>query len=319
MHFLVAFAIIRCVKACYLGIEIGGTKLQIVIGDEEANLLARHRFHVAKAKGGAGIRAQLQKALPSLIKKHQPRALGVGFGGPVDWRTGKICCSHQIAGWADFEFGRWLVDLTDRPVIVENDSNLATLGEALRGSGQGFTPVFYTNAGSGVGGGLVVDGRIYHGATPGEAELGHVRLNKKGDTVESRCSGWAVDHRIRELQTRGVKSVLCQRMNNRPGGESRLLTQALAEGDRAARKLLVQIADDWAFGMSHAVHLFHPQIIIIGGGLALVGEPLRAALQQALPQYVMHAFHPVPEIKLATLGEDAVPMGALLAAAGIIG
>ena len=70
---------------------------------------------------------------------------------------------------------------------------MAALGEAMRGAGVGFNPVFYVTLGSGVGGGLVVDGRIYHGAKPGEAEIGHVRLDRNGTIVEARCSGWAVD------------------------------------------------------------------------------------------------------------------------------
>ncbi|MEI7730714.1 MAG: ROK family protein [Verrucomicrobiota bacterium] len=299
----------------FLGIEIGGTKLQIVVGDSQAAILARHRYQVALAKGGNGIRAQIRKALPGLLKAHSPLAIGVGFGGPVDWRSGRICCSHQVAGWAEFELGAWLQSLAKVPVRVENDSNLATLGEATLGSGKSFNPVFYTNAGSGVGGGLVVSGQIYHGATPGEAELGHVRLNKRGTIVEQRCSGWAVDRRIRELKTRRVKSSLCDWIGEQPGGEARHLARALDSGDKAAQKILRATADDWAFALSHVVHLIHPQVIILGGGLSLIGEPLRAAVALALPRYVMAAFQPPPPIKLAGLGEDSVPVGALVLAA----
>src|SRR5437867_2964353 len=82
-------------------------------------------------------------------------------------------------------------------VTVDNDANIGALGEAVRGAGVGKNPVFYVTLGSGVGGGLVVDGSIYHGATPGEAEIGHVRLDRTGLRVEERCSGWAVDEKIR--------------------------------------------------------------------------------------------------------------------------
>jgi glucokinase len=298
----------------FLGIEIGGTKLQLVIGDAQARTLYRHRFNVVSGKGGAGIRARIRKVLPDLIKRHAVTAIGVGFGGPVDWRAGTICCSHQGEGWSDFELGVWLRKLTALPVAVENDSNLAALGEAHCGGGQGYSPVLYTNAGSGVGGGLVVDGRIYHGASPGEVEIGHVRLNRTGDTVESQCSGWAVDRKIRALKEGGAKSLLCRLIGNKPGGEARFLAQAVAAGDESARRLLEEVADDWAFGLSHAVHVVHPQVIIIGGGLSLVGEPLRREVAEALPQYVMEAFHPVPPVKLASLGEDTVTTGALVLA-----
>jgi glucokinase len=305
----------KAVQRRFLGIEIGGTKLQVVIGDQNALILHRWRFNVAREQGGRGIRARLRRRLPDILKQHRPQAVGVGFGGPVDWRTGRICCSHQIEGWADFELGDWLGELCRIPVRIENDSNLAALGEAHCGNGRGFDPVLYTNAGSGVGGGLVVNGAIYHGDTPGEVEIGHLRLNKQGDTVESLCSGWAVDRRIRELKRRGVKSVLCDLIGREAGGEARYLARAVEAGDRAARKVLAEVVDDWAFGLSHAVHIAHPQVIVLGGGLSLIGEPLRAAVAQALPKYVMQAFHPVPVLKLATLGEDTVTTGALVLAA----
>src|SRR5882672_7593095 len=121
----------------YLGIEIGGTKLQIVTGDKTGRLLDRRRLNVNRQQGGLGIREQIQSTLTELLSTSKPKAIGVGFGGPVDWKTGEICCSHQIAGWADFNLGGWLKTLTGLAVSVENDANTATLGEALRGAGTG--------------------------------------------------------------------------------------------------------------------------------------------------------------------------------------
>ena len=102
------------------------------------------------------------------------------------------------------------------------------------------------------------------------------------------------------------------------GGESRHLRAALEAGDPVARKILAEVADDLAFALSHAVHLFHPEIIVVGGGLSLVGEPLRAAMATALPPYLMEAFHPGPRVALAGLGEDSVPVGALALAAALV-
>ena len=298
----------------FLGIEIGGTKLQIVAGDDFANIVARQRFTVASGSGAGGIRQQIASALPSLVREWQPSAIGMGFGGPVDWRTGCLARSHQVEGWSGFRMAEWLLELAGVPVVVENDSNTATFAEATRGAGAGLDPVFYFNLGSGVGGGLVVDGKIYHGQAPGEAEFGHVRLDKSGVTVEERCSGWAVDARIRQLKASGVKSLLCEQLPATPGGEAKLLPQALAAGDEAAHQLIREVAEDLAFALSHVTHLFHPEVIVLGGGLSLIGEPLRAAVAAALPRLVMEVFHGGPPIKLSALGEDAVPVGALLLA-----
>lgn len=299
----------------YLGIEIGGTKLQVVLGDGRGHIERRERFQVVAAEGGEGIRNRLREVLPVLTSAHAPVAVGVGFGGPVDWRSGTIRCSHQIAGWADYPLGDWLAEVTGLPVRVENDANVAAFGEAGAGAGRGFRTVFYVTLGSGVGGGLAVDGGIYHGAAPGEVEIGHVRLDRSGATVESRCSGWAVDRRLRQLVEEHPAGMLAQLAGDRPGGEARHLEKALTAGDTAAEGLLAEVTGDLAFGLSHVVHLLHPEVIVVGGGLSLLGEPLRAAVACALEPLIMDAFRPGPAVRLAGLGEDAVPTGALLLAA----
>src|SRR5438477_12130860 len=197
-----------------LGLEIGGTKLQIVVGDGSAKIIDRRRRISDRARRGGGIREQIREALAELIPEAKPSAVGVGFGGPVDWKTGVICRSHQIEGWAEFKLRDWLQTLSGLPVCVDNDANTATFGEALHGAGVGLNPVFYVTLGSGVGGGLVVDGQIYHGATPGEAEIGHVRLDRHGTVVEARCSGWAIDSRIRELKSKQPESALARLVGN---------------------------------------------------------------------------------------------------------
>jgi len=302
----------------YLGIEIGGTKLQLVAGDKSLEVRERRRLDVDPAKGGAGIREQMQQVLPELIKVWQPTAVGVGFGGPVDWRTGRIFRSHQIEGWSGFELGAWLQSLTGRPVRVDNDANMGALGESARGAGVGFNPVFYATLGSGVGGGLVADGRIYHGAKPGESEIGHLRLDRTGTIVEARCSGWAVDKKIRQLTASGSSSLLSQLVGETSGGEAKHLGRALQEKDAAAGRILDETAGDLAFALSHVAHLFHPEVIVLGGGLSLIGEPLRAAVARELRPLLMEVFEGGPEILLARLGEDAVPVGSLVAASQMV-
>jgi glucokinase len=123
-----------------------------------------------------------------------------------------------------------------------------------------------------------------------------------------------VDARIRELKEKEPGSLLARLAGQTVGGEAKHLVTAWQQGDPAARRLLQETAQDLAFGLSHVVHLFHPQIIVLGGGLSGVGEPLRASVEGALRSFVMEAFAPAPKIALAALGEDAVPVGALVLA-----
>jgi len=301
-----------------LGIEIGATKLQLVLGDERGRIAQRRRVNVDRTKGGAGIREHIASVVAEWRGQHQLKAIGVGYGGPVDWRTGHTRCSHQVEGWDNFPLGDWLREMSQLPVSVDNDSNAAALGEALHGAGKGQNPVFYTNSGSGVGGGLVVDGRLYHGAPPGEAEFGHLLLNLEGTIVEDRCSGWAVDRKIRDAARARPDGVLGRLCANESGGEARHLATALAQGDVDAAAILYSTARDHAFALSHVVHLFHPAVIILGGGLALLGEPWRAAVAEHLSRFIMEAFHPAPAVKLVALGEDVVPIGALALAASAV-
>ncbi|MFD2569380.1 ROK family protein [Spirosoma soli] len=305
-----------------LGIEIGGTKLQLITDDMTGRIAQRFRFEVDPAQGADGILSQIYTTIQELPEP--PQAIGVGFGGPLNWETGRIATSHQVGGWAGFELAAWLSERVPGAVVrVENDANVAALGEARQGVATGFKHVFYVTLGSGVGGGLVVNGQLYHGATPGEAEIGHLWLvppsgaDLPGQTIEQTISGWAVDKQIQDLLPQLPADSVLKRLVEEAhtagytGKEARFLHPAYEASDPAARMLIEQIGSVLALGLSHVVHLFHPEAIVLGGGLSLIGEPLRAAVRQALPRFVINAFHPTPVILLAKLGEDAVPVGAL--------
>lgn len=296
-----------------LGIEIGGTKLQVVAGNA-SGIIDRHRFAVNSAAGGEGIRRQIASLLPELQTKHAPKAVGVGFGGPVDAKTGTICCSHHVTGWSDYPLADWLARETGLPVKVENDADVAAWAEYCRGAHAGADPLFYMTLGSGIGGGLVVNGAIYHGARPGQAEVGHLRIDRWGATLESLCSGWAVDKKIRDARAAQPDSLLFRLIGAETRGEARHLGPALAKGDALARQIVREASEAIAFALSHVTHLMHPEVIVLGGGLSLVGEPLRAAVAEALPPLLMEAFQPGPRVALASLCEDVVPIGALLLA-----
>jgi len=301
------------VAANFVGIEIGGTKLQLVAGHPGA-IEERKRFTVDVKRGAAGIREQIEGALPELVKRWNAKAVGLGFGGPVDLRTGRIARSHQIEGWSGFGVLKWLAKVSRTNLIIDNDASMGALGEATVGAGKDRNPVYYVTLGSGVGGGLVVDGRVYHGAAPGEAEIGHLRLDRDGTIVEQRCSGWAVDRAIRERASGALRELI----GKETGGEARHLARALGLKDESARAILNDTAQTVAFALSHVVHLFHPEVIVLGGGLSLVGEPLRAAVERAVEPFIMEVFRETTEVRLANLGEDAVPMGCLVAASQLV-
>src|SRR5262249_28699121 len=165
----------------FLGIEIGGTKLQLGVGPGDGKLRGLWRGTVVAADGAAGIQRQITSAIPELLDKAgidrgALRGVGVGFGGPIDDNTRTVITSHQIRGWDKFPLGDWVSDLVGLPAVLGNDADVAGLAEALYGAGKGYSPIFYVTVGTGIGGGLIIDGEIYRGVGRGAAEIGHLRV-----------------------------------------------------------------------------------------------------------------------------------------------
>jgi glucokinase len=298
----------------YAGIEIGGTKLQVAVGDAQGRLQERWRATVDRKRGAAGIRAQVAMIWSELAERWKPVAAGIGFGGPVNWDTGRIAQSYQVEGWDDFAIVDWCEELTGIAVAVDNDANVGALGEACCGAGRGCARVFYVTLGSGMGGGMVIERRIYHGALPGESEVGLMPFSPDGDTVESHCCGWAVDQMVQDQIGQRPGGMLAKLAAGATQGQARYLSAALAQGDADAEAILAALTRNLAFALSLPAHLFHPDCIVIGGGLSLLGEPLRAAVAQLLPEYMTAALKPGPDVRLAALAEDAVTAGAVLLA-----
>jgi len=298
----------------YLGVEIGGTKLQVVVGTGDGTILERFRESVDRERGAEGILESIRRAWAGFKQDHSPVAAGIGFGGPVDRGAGTIAKSYHIDGWDGFNLCEWFEELTGIPAFIENDANAAALAEACCGAGRMFKNVFYTTLGSGMGGGMVQEGLLYHGAVPGEAEIGQTCFSIAGENAETHCSGWSLDRRIRAYIVRVPESPLAALIGGQEGCEARFLLQAIEAGDEGARALFETLVQSIAFTQSHIVHLFHPDVLIYGGGLSLMGEPLREGIERHLTKYITQALQPGPVLKLAELGEDVVGLGALLLA-----
>jgi len=313
----------------YLGIEIGGTKLQLVSGSSSGTIAERRRFQIEPSLGAQNILQQIKSCLKSTnpdvgFTSRSWEGAGVAFGGPLDLASGSIMKSHQVPGWDGYPLRDWLQELIQAPVVVENDAGVAALAEFYCGAGVGVNSIFYVTLGSGVGGGMIHQGKIYHGASPGESEIGHIRLDRKGSILESVCSGWAVDRRLREWwsevemhESSERQDPLVRFFKDNPTvrtGEAKWLGPALDAGSDVAARVLDDVADALALGLSHVGHLFHPDRIVIGGGLSLIGEHLRQRVEAGLDRYLMEVFRPRPEVKLALLREDVATTGALLLA-----
>jgi len=299
----------------YLGIEIGGTKFQAVVADNNSNILERVTDTVGDEKEAFVIQEKIVKSISGLMLKYEIKSIGVAFGGPIDVKSGEIFTSYHVNGWNNFNIKNWLINQFHIPIYVDNDANIAALAEARLGCGKEYNRVFYITLGSGVGGGFIIDGEIYHGKSLCEVEFGHIRLNKAGETVELCCSGWALNKKLHEYIKIKPDGILANLVNSKGEDPSKCLIDAIKGGDSGAKTIFFEMTDNLAYGLSHIVHILNPDIIIIGGGLSLIGEYITNSISQNLPKYLMSSMkNSLPEIKIAHLKEDVVPVGAVLLA-----
>ena len=338
-----------------LGIEIGGTKLQIGVGRGDGGpLLALERRDVVPERGAHGILEQIAQLGRQLIEAHSIEAIGVGFGGPVDGTTGRTIVSHQVDGWRDFALTQWCRDTLDRPTLLANDSDSAGLAEARFGAGRGRRVVFYSNVGSGIGGALVLNGQLYAGGGGIASEIGHLRpglqAERPDQTLESMASGWgiteAVQARLSEPVSRSLESMVRGKRPSQPDAvrqrlieleeaderdaadllercdgrldqlNTKIIATAAHGGNRLAREAFQRATQALGWALAQMITLLAPNVVVLGGGVALVGEdlmfrPLRAQVRRYVFPPLADAFEIVP----AGLGEEVVIHGALALAA----
>jgi glucokinase len=320
-------------KRFLLGVEIGGTKLQLGLGDASGRLLALDRFVVSPERGAAGIREQIRAAVGPLASRvgasaRDILAVGIGFGGPVETERGVVVKSHQIEGWDQFPLANWIQhELGVSSVAIQNDADTAGLGEARFGAGQGVSPVLYVTVGSGIGGGLIVDGRIYRGSGHGAVEIGHLWIEdervRRKKLLEHIASGWALGAAGRELLESPEGQAEAPVLNRLAGGDPRrvtgsLVAEAAEHGDPVAGRILAAARAALAESLAHAVTLLAPRRIILGGGVSTMTsslwiDPIRAHVDER----VFGPFRGTYDIVTAALGEEVVIHGALALAADL--
>jgi glucokinase len=268
-------------------IDIGGTKFSVA-GFEDDKLVLRESAVTDRGGGPDWMCSQIEQIFASWPFK--PDRCGIGFGGPVDFPTQTVTLSTHVNGWAGFPLAARIQQLTGAPVVMDNDANAGALGEALYGAGMGADSLFYMTLSTGIGGGIVVNGRIYRGANSYAGEIGH--LNVEPDGPDCLCG------------SRGCYERMCcglwlERDYGKPAIE--LLTDA-----RFVEKYVVHLAR----GLKAALMLLNPTRIVIGGGISKAGDalfvPLRAELNRQMTAWSRARRDVVP----AALGDDSVLWGA---------
>ncbi len=310
-----------------LAVEIGGTKLQLAAGTREGAILRTHRGASRPEEGAQGILRWFEESMPVFLESCRDlpgpiRAIGVGFGGPVETATGRVLVSHQVAGWDGIALRSWFEERFTLPTSVNNDSNAAGWAEYRCGAGRGARHFCYMNIGSGIGGALIVNGQLHDGQGFGAGEIGHTYVpdwtrDERGaaDKLENVCSGWSIERRLRaraDIQPGSPLSTLS-------GGDTGTLTcamlgEAARMGDPVASEELAHVGNAVGIALANVLTLFHPEKIAMGGGVSLLGDILLNPIREGVAKHVFGVYRGKYDIVPCELAESVVLVGALLLA-----
>lgn len=304
-----------------IGVEIGGTKTQVGIGSADKGLLpgGLARRQVNRENGASGILRDTVSMLEEILASQHLRLsdigkIGIGFGGVLDSARGVTLKSYQIDGWTDFPLKEWAERQWGKPVLIENDASAAGLAEYVLGNGRGCSRLFYITAGSGVGGGWILNGRIDNGQGLGTAEIGHMWIpDPRSGTLtelEQICSGWAIGQRARRAAA-NAGSLMQELAGSLEKIDAETVYLAAEKDDEIATLILRETCQTLGAAIGNVVALLHPQRVILGGGVSLMGPIFWDLLQEEFRSRLIPAFAPQVELVQAKLRENVVVIGAL--------
>ncbi|MBI4907701.1 MAG: ROK family protein [Acidobacteria bacterium] len=273
-----------------LAIDIGGTKFTVAIFNGET-MLHRESQSTDREGGRDWMLSRIQQIVSTWASETPIHNCGIGFGGPVNFATQRVTLSTHVGGWQDFDLTGWVQSTLGIPAIMDNDANAGALGEALYGAGKGYTPVFYMTLSTGIGGGIIHEGRIWRGADSYAGEIGHLTIRPDGP--DCLCGSHGCFERM-------CCGLWLEKDHGRPAHH--LLN------DPAFVNIYVV---DLALGLKACIMLLNPARIVIGGGIAKAGDklflPLRRELRNQITSWSRARIDVVP----AALGDDSILYGAL--------
>jgi len=302
-----------------VGIDIGGTTTRVALVDEEGRILERRRAATDAAEGPEATIATLIRLTSEIVAAASvwPAAIGIGVTGPVDAASGVVSNPHTLGGWPPTDLRTPLETAFRVPVAVDNDANAAAVGEWWAGAGRGARRLAMVTVGTGIGVGLLVEGRVQRAADGRHGEAGHQLLDPNGPACycggrgcwETLASGTAMVERARRSAC--DPSGLLYRLAG--GDPSRIdgpmVFAADAAGDEAARAVVDDVAVWLGRGIVNVAAIFMPDIIVLAGGLAQHFDRLAPRIRIALADQARMCPTDVP-LQAALCGDDAGPVGA---------
>jgi glucokinase len=304
-----------------IGIDVGGTKVLGGVVTEAGEVLKTSRRDTPR-EGGSALTQTIADVARELAADFDISAVGLSAAGFVSSDRKTMLATPNIAGWNGVQLDAELTSLINLPVVLENDANAAAWGERTFGAGKGKQNMLMVTVGTGVGGGIIVNGQLLRGAFGVAAEIGHLRVLPEGHLCgcgargcfEQYASGNALLRHAREAIAASpdlARNLLARGDGTLEGLTGRAITEAAREGDQVAISAFNTTAQWLGAGIASLAVILDPECVVIGGGVVDAGEILLAPTRAAMERYMPFAGkHPYPEIIPATLGNEAGLVGA---------
>lgn len=308
-----------------IGIDVGGTNVKIALVDDNGKIIYSNSVPTYAKMGYEYTVNNIKQAIKDLMKETNTtpsdiEGIGFDFPGQVDCKTGVVKLAPNIPGWINVPIAQMIEDEFHIPTRIDNDVRCAALGELKFGAGRGCENFICITVGTGIGSGIVINGKVVRGATNAAGELGHIKLQMNGGPIcgcgdtgclEAFASGPAIVAMAQEY-IKGGKSTKFREMAAVEGGEITpyMVAKAAEEGDPVAKRIFEIVGEYIGIGLTSVINLLNPERVIIGGGVAESGELLLGPIRKTIKERAMVVAGNAVEIVPAQLGNSAGVIGA---------
>ena len=306
-----------------MGVDLGGTTIKLAIISWYGEILHKWEIPTNIDENGKHITLDIAKAIDAKLEElGKPKSIlhGIGMGapGPVNGANGSIYEAVNL-GWKDYPLKDLLEVETSLQAVVENDANLAALGEMWKGAGNGAKDLVCVTLGTGVGGGVITNGQLVDGVSGAAGEIGHITVVHEGGApcncgktgcLETVASATGIVRLAREALEGASGSLLQQRIDEGEQLTSKLLFECAGEKDELSLGVLDRVGFYLGLALANSANLLNPEKIVLGGGVSKAGEILTDVVRKHFERFAVVRVRKSTEISLATLGNDAGVLGA---------
>jgi glucokinase-like ROK family protein len=308
-----------------VGIDLGATHLRLMLTDYSTHVLDEIERPISVTQGPITCLAEIDREFTQMLDRakldvSRIGAIGIGVPGPVEIDQGMVSSPPIMPGWDGYPIRGHLEDLWHIPLSIGNDAELGALGEWAYGAGRGENDLAYIKVGTGVGAGLLLNGRIYRGATGTAGEIGHVTIEENGPLctcgnygcLEAMSGGLAIARKAREAIEQGRRTELSSIAPEKILAVD--VAQAARRGDLVAQKIITDSGRYLGIAIASLVNIFNPGLVVIGGGVSQLGDLLLEPIRKTVLERSLHSAARAVRITSAVLGKRASSIGAVVQA-----